>query len=284
MNMYIKEMRVHHYVKNLLVLLPVFFSGRFFSKEGIVPALLAFLTFCFVSSSVYVLNDIRDAEKDRLHPKKKSRPIASGVISMKRAWLLFGVLAGLCVACNMAVFSPWGTSIIVLYFLLNVLYSAGIKNIPIADICILVSGFIMRVLYGAIVTDCMISSWLYLTITVISFYLALGKRRGELRLGGRTRNVLRFYTHEFLDKNMYMFLSMANVFYALWSADSASVKAAHPRFLVWTVPAVILLSLRYSFDIESESDADPVDIIMHDKVLIGFGICYAVIMCAIFYL
>lgn len=284
MNNYIKEMRMHHYVKNLLVLLPVFFSGKFFTWESIVHALFAFLAFCFVSSAVYVLNDIRDVEKDRLHSKKKSRPIASGDISMKRAWFLFGVIVVLCAACNMAVFSPWGTAIIVLYFSLNVLYSAGIKNIPIADICILVSGFVLRVMYGAIVTDCTVSNWLYLMITVISFYLALGKRRGELRLGGKTRNVLCFYTHEFLDKNMYMFLAMANIFYALWSADSAGVKAAHPRLLVWTVPAVILLSLRYSFDIESESDADPMDVIMRDKVLIGFGICYAITMCAIFYL
>lgn len=284
MNVYLKEMRVHHYVKNLLVLFPLLFSGRFFERGSVIPAAAAFLAFCFVSSAVYVLNDIRDVEKDRLHPKKKSRPIASGQISMKRAWILFGALSGLCAVCNAAVFSPWGTAVIALYFLLNVLYSAGAKNIPIFDICILVLGFVLRVLYGAIVTGCTISSWLYLTVTVLSFYLALGKRRGELRRGGETRNVLRFYTHEFLDKNMYMFLAMANIFYALWSADAASVKAAHPRLLIWTVPAVMLLSVRYSFDVESESDADPVEVLVHDKFLIALGICYAAAMCAIFYL
>ncbi len=284
MHAYLKEMRVHHYVKNLLVLFPLLFSGQFFERERMVSAGIAFLAFCFVSSAVYVLNDIRDAEKDRLHPKKKLRPIASGAISMKCAWLLFGVLVVLCAVCTAAAFSVAGAFVMALYFLLNVLYSFGAKNIPIADICILVSGFVLRILYGAIVTGCTISSWLYLTVTVISFYLALGKRRGELRRGCETRNVLRFYTPGFLDKNMSMFLAMANVFYALWSADTKNIKASHPQFLVWTVPAVMLLSLRYSFDVESESDADPVEVLVHDRLLISLGLCYAAAMCAIFYL
>lgn len=114
--------------------------------------------------------------------------------------------------------------------------------------------------------------------------MALGKRRGELQNdANEKRSVLKFYTQGFLDKNMYMFLSMANVFYSLWACDVHDIKTSNGRFVVFTVPLVILITMRYSFDVEGKSDGDPVDVLLHDKFLLSAVALYAAAMCFLFY-
>ncbi|MGN0727988.1 decaprenyl-phosphate phosphoribosyltransferase [Treponema sp.] len=282
---YLRLARVHHWVKNLLVLLPAFFDGVFFTREKIFVSLAGFFSFCLASSAIYVINDIRDVEKDRAHNEKCRRPLASGEISIGSAWILFFSLIAFCILFNLYVRNFSASLILLLYVVLNVLYSFGLKKIPIVDLCILVSGFFLRVLYGSHITGCSISNWLYLMIITISFFMALGKRRGELiKNSSETRNVLRYYTQGFLDKNMYMFLAMANVFYALWSCDTERIKTENSEYLVFTVPLVILITLRYSFDVEGKSDGDPVEVLVNDKFLIYAVIAYMAVMCALFYL
>lgn len=282
----IKLMRLHHSVKNALVLLPAFFGGIIFTRSGFAGAVGAFFAFSLAASSIYVLNDICDAQRDRLHPEKCKRPIASGELGVSAAWILFGGLLALGAAVSLLLGSLSGAVILLLYVVLNALYSFGGKSIPIADLCILVSGFCLRVVYGSCITGTPMSKWLNLMVIAISFFMALGKRRGEL-LGTAetTRNVLRFYTHGFLDKNMYVFLAMTDIFYALWASDEklATVCAKNPRFLIWTVPLVILITLRYSYKIESGGDGDPVEVLLSDRVLQGIVLLYALAMLFIFY-
>ena len=286
MKHYLKLMRVHHYIKNLLVFAALACSGQIFDPEKLAVGLEGFLAFCMVSSVVYIINDIRDRERDRLHPTKCHRPIAAGTVTVRNAWILAAVLA-----CAALVFhgltGHWAAGLLLLLYLgLNLCYSFGLKNIPLVDVTILVAGFLIRMLYGALITDVVISNWLYLTVFSMGLYFAFGKRRNELRnlSSGNTRKVLKDYSLNFLDKSMYMCLTLANLFYTLWTMDEATIAFYNTRYLTLTSPIVLLISLKYSIDIEGDSDGDPVEVLLHDKVLLGLVIPYLLLMFWFLYL
>jgi len=286
MKHYLKLMRVHHYIKNFLVFAALACSGQLFNLEKLTAGIAAFIAFCMVSSVVYIINDIRDVEKDRKHPTKCKRPIAAGTVSVKSAWGLSIVLLLIAIVCNYLTFHVTSTLLLALYLILNLAYSFGLKNVPIVDVTILVAGFLIRILYGAFVTEITISNWLYLTVIALAFYFALGKRRNELKqIGdGETRQVLKAYSVNFLDKNMGMCLTLANVFYALWSMDEKTMSFYNNEYLIFTVPVVLLITMKYSLDIEGESDGDPVEVLLHDKVLLTLFVLYLAVMFAILYL
>lgn len=283
---YIKLMRVHHCIKNLLVFAALACSGQFFQAEKLWKGAVGFVAFSLVASAVYVINDIRDREKDRLHPTKRERPIASGAVSVTGAWVLAVALLAVGGGLSALVLHPWSGLLLAAYLVLNIAYSFGLKDIPLVDVSILVAGFLIRVIYGAIITNIQISNWLYLTVIAGAFYFALGKRRNELERmeGGTTRKVLASYSPGFLDKNMYMCLALTNVFYALWSVDQKTVAAYKNSNLIWTVPLVLLITMRYSMDIEGDSDGDPVEVLLHDKMLMALCGVYLLAMAAILYL
>lgn len=286
MKPYLKLMRVHHYIKNFLVFAALGCSGQLFDPEKLTAGIAAFVAFCMVSSVVYIINDIRDREKDRKHPTKCRRPIAAGTVSVKSGCVLAVVLLVIAAVCNGISFRITSTGLLLLYLILNLAYSFGLKNIPIVDITILVAGFLIRILYGALVTGITISNWLYLTVIALSFYFALGKRRNELKhiSGGETRQVLKAYPVSFLDKNMGMCLTLANVFYALWSMDEKTTAFYGNAYLIFTVPIVLLITMKYSLDVEGDSDGDPVEVLLHDKVLLVLCTVYLAAMFAILYL
>lgn len=275
---YVKLLRVKHYIKNLLVFVPMFFGGVIFEKERLISAGLGFICFSLISSAVYILNDYRDIEKDRNHPTKKNRPLASGRVDPKIALAI--MVSCLVIATVISVFlgSIGGAICLLLYFLLNVAYSMGLKNKPILDVVILASGFVLRVLYGGNITDVEISRWLYLVVTTGSLYMGLGKRRNELKARTDTREVLKYYNESFLDKNMYVCLALANVFYALWTLELTS------PYISWTVPVFIVMLMCYSLDTEGDSEGDPVEVILKDKTLISIILIYSISIFALLYL
>ena len=282
---YIKLMRPKHYLKNILIMLPLVFSGSIFDIKKDIVTILGLLSFCFAASFVYVINDIKDREKDKLHEKKKNRPIASGMISVRNA-IIFGIL----LLALSYIFNLLGTKqflsisyiCIIIYVILNILYSFGLKDIPLLDVAILVSGFLIRVLYGSSLINVEVSNWLYLTIISISFYLGLGKRRNELSKSSTTRKVLKYYNREFLDKNMYMCLSISIIFYSLWCVDPITVSKTN-NLLIWTIPMIILLCMKYSMDIENDGYGDPVDVITDDKVLLLLSLICGIYMFIVMY-
>lgn len=282
---YLKEMRVHHYIKNFLVFVPLACSGQFFNTSKLIASVYAFLSFCFISSAIYFINDLRDIEKDRNHPTKCKRPIAAGQISVKAAVVFTVFLIALAVVFNVLCFNIYSSLFLLLYFALNIGYSFGLKNFPLLDIAILVAGFLIRALYGSIVTDIQISNWLYLVIISAAFYLGLGKRRNELKKQGDedTRNVIKKYPFAFLDNNMYMFMALIFVFYALWTVDQKTIAVYHTGRLIWTVPIVILIFMKYSLTVEGNSDGDPVEVLIHDKVLVGLCALYLILMFVLLY-
>lgn len=288
MKKYLKLMRVKHYIKNFLVFLPFIFSGQFFKPFYFVRAVVGFFAFCLLSSAIYIFNDIRDVERDRLHPTKKNRPIANGSISKRAAYLL-----GACLLLATAVLqyfsqaAQWYAWIILLvYLLLNIAYSMKLKNIPIVDIAILVSGYVLRVLYGSALGGIEISRWLYLTVISMSFYLGLGKRRNELIRQDdlAKRNVLQFYNQSFLDKNMYMCLALTIAFYSLWAVDPITIARINTENIVWTVPLVILICMSYSLHVERDSDGDPVEVLLGDKLLLSLVVLLGLIWVGMIYL
>lgn len=286
MNRYLKLMRVHHYMKNLLVFAALVCSGQLFVPAKLCAGVLGFFAFCAASSAIYIINDIRDCEKDRLHPTKCRRPIASGAVPVRNASILAVVLFVLAALLIAPVFKLSAALLLLLYIVLNLAYSFGIKNVPIADITVLAAGFVIRVIYGAQLTEILISNWLYLAVFAMSFYLALGKRRGELIqvTNGDTRSVLKAYPLDFLNRSMTMCLTLGNVFYALWSMDQVTTAFYHNRLLIFTVPIVLLITLKYSLTIDTASDGDPVEVLIHDRALLLLILLYLAVMLGILYI
>lgn len=280
---YLRLMRVKHYIKNLLVFLPLLFSGNLLKLNMFIEIFWAFLSFSLVASVVYIINDFKDIEKDRLHEKKKNRPLAKGSVSKKEAIVLIIVIFVIVGVISYFLDNNNYIFYLLIYLLINIGYSFKLKNIPIIDIAILSSGFLIRVMCGGTVIDVEVSSWLYLTVMSMSFYLALGKRRNEIiNSKGQTREVLKYYSKEFLDKFMYLCLSLTIVFYSLWTTSNNFCK--YDNFLIWTVPLVILICMKYSMIIEGKSDGDPVEVVLSDKVLSLLIIIYIIIIVGLFYL
>ncbi|MFA5603436.1 MAG: UbiA prenyltransferase family protein [Bacilli bacterium] len=288
MKKYIKLIRPKHYLKNILIFLPLLFSGKLLEFEQLKLTVIAFISFSFMASVVYIINDIRDKEKDKLHIKKKLRPIASGDVSVTKAVILALMLFVASISISLINFPDVTIysymACLILYLLLNVGYSFGLKNVPLMDVTILVSGFFLRVFYGALVINVNISNWLYLTVIAISFYMSLGKRRNEIiKQGTNSREVLKYYNLSFLDKNMYMCLAITIVFYSLWCVDPTTVLKTG-QAIIWTVPLVILICMKYSMNIEGNSLGDPIDVIFADKVLMTLVLIYGIIIVLLLYL
>lgn len=264
----LKLMRIKHYLKNGLIFLPLIFNSQLFEIKPLLMTFYGFISFCLISSAVYVINDIKDVEKDRMHKIKKNRPIASGAISIKEAILLFIVLTISSLCINIFIIKEFSSILLIsLYLILNIMYSLGLKNIPIIDVVILVSGFVIRVIYGASITSIEISKWLYLTVMSGSFFMGFGKRRNEIiKQGNDSRAVLKYYTKDYLDKFMYACLVLTLMFYSLWSVDTTTT-AKFGENMIYTIPLVMIIFMKYCLDIEGDSYGDPVDVITSDKVL-----------------
>ena len=279
---YFRLLRVKHYTKNLLIFIPLIFDRAAADPSRLMQAVCGFAVFSLLASSVYIINDIKDRERDRLHPEKRMRPLASGEVNLREAAGLLScclILSMLLHFTSAGAGSGKSTLLLLLYLVLNIGYSVGLKDVPILDIMILASGFLIRVLYGADVTGVVISGWLFLTVLSAAVFLGLGKRRNEFSQTepGTTRSVLVHYSYAFLDRNMYMFMTLANMFYALWAREHSREE------MLWTVPLIMAVSMRYSLDLEKGSDGDPVEVILHDHVLLVILALYAVSILVIMY-
>lgn len=274
--------RPWHWIKNILIFLPVLFSKNLFDGSTLLTAALGFFAFCFLASFVYVFNDIKDADADRLHERKKNRPIASGRVSKGAAAIFGGALLALAVLLQFL--CSGGNALAWVYFggylLINLAYSLGLKNLPLVDVTLLMAGFVLRVLYGGAITGIAISQWLYLVVISFSFFLSFSKRRNELiKVGAESRAALKGYTHNFLDKTMYLCLGLTIVFYSLWCLDAEGASGA----LIWTIPIVLIICMRYLMDIEGDSHGDPVEVLLSDKLLIALVLIYGIVLFFVLY-
>jgi 4-hydroxybenzoate polyprenyltransferase len=274
-------LRPTHWIKNAFVGLALFFSGQF-DWESIALVIAGIGAFSLISSAVYIFNDICDAPGDRLHEVKKLRPVASGAVSVKAGAFISAGLLAAAVCIDIFIFGKWLTLVLLLsYVLLNVFYSLKGKHVPILDVLILSSGFIIRMYYGAFLLDSFITNWLLLTTLSVSLYMSLAKRRNELKKygdeAGSVRRVLASYNANFLDKNMYVFLTLTVLFYALWTMEMYGL-GGRGAYAIWTTPLVIVIIMRYSLLTETQQFADPVDMILRDKALLAMILFYGAVM------
>ena len=289
MQKYLKLIRINHWIKNVLIFLPLFFSGNIFNISLLLTSILAFFIFSLTSSIVYIINDLNDIEKDRLHAIKKNRPLASGIISKKQAiYIIFMLIILVIIGITYLYIKIKYLGVIIvptLYLIINILYSKYLKNIAIIDVLLLVSGFVLRVLFGGIVVNITLSKYLYLMIIFGSYYLSFGKRRSEIKKNGdKSRIVLARYNESFLDKNMYVAYALSVVAYTLWCVDPVVSNNLGHDYMFLTIPILMTILQLYSLNIEKDSYGDPVDIILSDKPLLIIGIFYFIIMTALIYL
>ena len=289
---YFNLLRIHHWIKNFLVFIPLIFGISLFSASVITGSVLGFICFSVLTSIVYILNDMRDIEKDRLHTVKRRRPLASGEIPVFHAIVSLFILSVLLLfflimlwVLGNRLYYPESLGLLLLYIASNIGYSWGLKNIPIIDVTILALGYVIRVLFGALIIGVNISVWLYLVITMGAYYLGLGKRRNEItdNEDGK-RDVMRFYTHNFLDKNMYVCQSLCVVFYALWSIDPGTIEKFHTSAFIYTIPLILIIFLKYSLIIETDTNGDPISVLLSDKFLSLLCAAYIVCVFCIIYL
>ncbi|WP_019141898.1 decaprenyl-phosphate phosphoribosyltransferase [Noviherbaspirillum massiliense] len=265
-------MRPKQWVKNGFVLAPLVFAGEFLKPEAIGLSLFAAFLFCLGSSAVYIVNDIRDIEGDRRHPKKsKSRPLAAGVIAKNTAIALLLCLYGvLVIAWKIA---PAVVSVIAGYLLLNVAYTFALKHQPVIDIFTIAIGFVLRVYAGAVALTVPLSGWMFITTLCLALYLAAVKRRQELSQSGiEGRKVLEKYSVSLVDRYAEMSATGALIFYALF------VMSAKPNMII-TVPLVLFGMFRYWFVVEElDGGESPTDALLADwqllvTVMLWVGAC-----------
>lgn len=267
----IKLLRPKHSVKNLLIFLPLIFGLKDLTLKDFRTSILGFIVFCLVASSIYIINDYKDIEKDRLHPVKKKRPLASGAVTKKEAWITLSIL--LLVAIIISFTFPLASiGLIAGYFVLNLGYSLGLKNIPILDVAILTSGFMIRLFLGSTLSGIAVSSLLYLVVMSGAFYLGISKRYNEIiKTGNQTRSVLKKYNVEYLKSIMNMFLVLIIVFYTEWCSNAYP---EHRDLFLASVPMLIVLIISYIYVAEKDKYGDPADVIMKNKPLMLIGLLF----------
>ncbi len=294
MKKYLKLIRIKHYLKNILIFLPLIFGQALLNSSKLLSCFIGFISFCLMSSCIYIINDLKDLERDKTHPIKCKRPIASGEVSKNKAKILSVILFVISISLNVLIYyvsrdlknTIFATGLELLYFLANIFYSFGLKNYPIIDVVILVFGFVDRILYGSVLTNIAISKWLYLTVISGSFYMGFGKRRNEIiKQGDSSRDVLKRYPKEFLDKFMYVCVTLTIVFYSLWCVDDNTIARIGNGYLAITIPIIMVILMKYSLNIENNNSyGDPVDVIVHDKILLVLIGVLAIVMLGILYL
>jgi len=269
-------LRPKQWIKNLFVFSPLVFSGSFTDAETVIAATVAMVLFCVASSSVYIINDYHDIEKDRLHPvKSQTRPLASGAVSKSTALVLLAVLLGFLFIGGY--FLTAALPIIILYFFINILYTFYLKHQPVIDIFTIATGFVLRVYAGAMAINIEVSSWMFVTTLCLALFLAAIKRKKELTgVGTAGRSVLSQYSVELVDKFALMSSMGALIFYSLF------VLSERPK-LILTIPFVIFGLFRYWFTVEQlDRGESPTDALYADwqlrlTVIAWVGCCAYII-------
>lgn len=289
--------RPKQWTKNGLVLLALVFARRITDVGAVERVLTAFFAFCLAASAIYVINDIADREKDRQHPVKRNRPIASGRLALPAAW----IIAGICV-CGSAIlvavvmaqepahtidpYGKWGGSALLFaltlgsYVVINLAYSSWLKHQVLWDVFIIAAGFVLRAMAGAFAIPVPISPWFYLCTTFLALFLALGKRRAELVLmsdaATNSRSNLREYNLVLLDQLLAVVVTCVLITYSLYTFQGEN--ASHT--LMITIPFVIFGVFRYLYLLYVKGEGErPDELLWRDRQILGsVALCVIAVM------
>jgi 4-hydroxybenzoate polyprenyltransferase len=276
-----KSLRPHQWIKNTLIFGGLVFSHSLFDPWAVVMSLQAFLLFSFAASSVYLLNDLNDLEEDRLHPKKRHRPLAAGLISPSVVTGAMLALGGGSLLGAFLINVPFG-AVLALYLVMNVGYSLRLKHVVILDVMIIALGFVLRAVAGALAIGVEASAWLVLCTLTLALLVGFGKRRNELSVlkgdAASHRACLEGYTTHFLDLMMTISGGAAVVTYALYTMADETAARFGSHALVLTTPFVIYGIFRYLYLIHVKSEGgDPSKLFATDRPTLVNGFLWLVI-------
>lgn len=279
-------MRPKQWTKNLFIFAALLFDLKLFDLTYGVKTVLAFLLFCILSGSVYLINDLTDIEKDRQHPVKRNRPLASG--KLKRSWAVTAAVVVPPITLSLCfLLQPLFGLIALAYFVIQLLYSFGLKNVVILDVLIIAAGFVLRVAAGSAVAEAQrFSPWIYVCITLLALFLALGKRRNELTLLDANalehRKVLQEYSPELLDEMIALVTSSTVIAYSLYTFSAENLPANKAMML--TIPFVLYSIFRYLYLIhEKNLGGSPEEILIRDAPFIVSNLCWGAVVVLILY-
>jgi 4-hydroxybenzoate polyprenyltransferase len=280
------SLRPRQWVKNLFV-----FAGVIFSQQMLTPllwtAVVAFAIFCGLSGAMYLFNDVADAARDRLHPTKRLRPIASGQLSRGIASVVGALLLAGSLAAAFRINVPFGL-VALAYGGLLTAYSAWFKHLVILDVLTVAAGFVLRAVAGAVAVDVEISGWLLICTILLALFLALGKRRHEYRSLARDasshRPILAEYSEDFLDQMISVVTASTVTAYALYTMSPETVAKFHTRLLPLTLPFVLYGIFRYLYLLyRRDLGGSPSDLVVHDRALLLDALLWMLTTFAIIY-
>jgi 4-hydroxybenzoate polyprenyltransferase len=276
----LKLLRPYQWTKNGFVFIGLVF-GNIAGDWGLVTSVLyAAAGFCLVSSCVYVLNDILDRESDRAHPQKRKRPLASGTVSLGQA-LVLAIACGVLGLALGAAASPQVVGILLAYMLLNLAYSAGLKNVAILDVFIIAAGFMLRIYAGTWGVGIAPSNWLLLCGLMLTLFLGFAKRRAELKVSegnAETRAVLQDYSPALLDTMIAVCAAGVIVSYSLYTVSPDTIDLHGTDKLIYTVPLVLYGIFRYIFRLHRHGGGeDPAWSLLTDRHLVAAGAAWLLV-------
>lgn len=266
---WLRAMRPKQWVKNVLVLAAPLAAGRLFEPAVLLASLWAFISFSLVSASIYLINDSRDIEADRLHPKKQFRPIAAGELSVNTAYILATITLAASLALGFWVARDLGITLAV-YWVLQVVYSFFLKHQPIIDLAMVAAGFLLRAVAGGVASGLVLSQWFLLVASFGSLFMVAGKRYSELKELGTdagTRASLERYTKSYLREVWSVSIAIVIMSYSLWAFEQ---RYAQPFGIPWTAISIApftLAVLRYAMKIDQGKAGEPEDVVLSDPIL-----------------
>ena len=275
--------RVNNWIKNLLVFSALLFSKNLLHTILFLNTLYVFIIFCFLSSTIYLLNDVIDIKNDRQHPFKKDRPIASGLISTKLALTAAFSLLAVILPSAFLLNRNLGY-LVAAYISINMLYSFYVKKIVILDVFFLSTGFIIRVFAGGTVIGILPSYWLMLCIFFLSLFLGFAKRNYELKKIQGHKSIYR--DRKFLNLILYLFSALSIIIYVLYTVSTRTVEVYGDFRLAYTIPFVVFGIIRYLYlNLSEERAVDPISIVLRDKVSgINLFLWFALVIYLVYFL
>jgi len=277
----ISAMRPVQWVKNLLIGIAPAAAGQLHNAGVLRHTGAAFVSFCALSSAIYILNDLRDIDQDRLHPRKQYRAIASGQLSKSVAYAASLVLAIVAFTIPFAIWHPQGLLLILgLYFVISISYSLFLKQVPVLEFGAVASGFFLRAYAGAVASHIFVSTWFLVVISFGALFLVTGKRSSELQSVGvsGTRKVLSEYTPQFLNSALTMCATVVVTGYCLWAFDTSStgLSSVHHNIVPirLTVIPVVFAILFIMRSASAGNGQSPEDLVLHDRVVQALGLIW----------
>jgi len=276
----LRAVRPRQWLKNLLVGTAPLAAGRLLEQQVLISVALAFVAFCLVSAMVYLLNDVRDVEEDRLHPKKRLRPVAAGELSVPAA-IAIAVVAGI-LGFALAFIASTGLGITVtVYVVLQVLYTLFLKHVPVLDLAMVASGFLLRAIAGGVAANIPLSQWFLLVASFGSFFMVAGKRYSELKALGAdagTRRSLTRYTESYLRFAWMLAAVMVLISYSLWAFENRGDPLMGVPWTAISIAPFTLGLMQYALEVDSGNAGEPEDVVLHDHVLQAMGVVWLVVI------